>query len=209
MAAYHLSRKSLQLEVLSVVDWPTLEESSEVLDLKWLDRKMKKPVSIGEQALIDGALAVKEPYALLSAPGVSSQVRSEYNRQLKIHFWGTHFLHQPMNILEAGLVRGAFYLEWGDHIEQMKRDGNLEEALSLTYEVIDAAERVSKIEGDGLGAAGWYARACIILRKMKDSESEIRLIKRVAREYPKMKKLNERLPAAQKLAEKESKRTSP
>ena len=204
MVAYHLSRKSLQTEVLSVVDWPVAHGSGQVLDLAWLDSATRKPVSLSEQARIDGALAVKDPYTILNAPGVSSQVRTEYNRQLKIHFWGTHFLHQPTNILEAGLVRGAYYLEWADHIEQMKRDGHLEEALALVYEVIDAAERVDRIEKRGIGAAGWYKRACIILRKLKDPESEIRLIERVLKEYPKMDDLRKRLPAARKLAAKET-----
>lgn len=206
MVAYHRSRKSLQDEVLSVVSWPTADVTGTFLDLDWLDRGTKKPVSLGEQALIDGALAVQDPYAMLNAPSVRSQVRSEYNRQLKIHFWGTHFLHQPMNVLEAGLVRGAYYLEWGDHIEQMKREGYLEEALALVYEVIDAAERVDRIERRHLGAGGWYGRACIILRKLNDPESEIRLIERVIADYPHEKKLAARLPAARKLAEKDAKR---
>ena len=208
MGAYHLSRKSLQAEVLSVIDWPVVKESGQLLDLEWLDRSTQKPVTLAEQARIDGALAVKDPYAILNAPGMSSQVRTEYNRQLKIHFWGTHFLHQPMNILESGLVRGAFYLEWGDHIEQMKREGFFEEALALVYEVIDAAERADRIENRGMGAAGWYTRACIILRKLKDPESEIRLIERVLHDYPKMDDLRKRLPAARKLAEKEAGRSN-
>lgn len=208
MGAYHLSRKSLQAEVLSVTDWPVTNESDQLLDLEWLDRSTRKPVTLAEQARIDGALAVKDPYAILNAPGVSSQMRTEYNRQLKIHFWGTHFLHQPMNILEAGLVRGAFYLEWGDHIEQMKREGYLEESLALVYEVIDAAERVDRIERRGMGAGGWYSRACIILRKLKDPESEVRLIEQVLRDYPKMDDLRKRLPAARELAEKEAGRSS-
>lgn len=196
----------MQDEVLSVVEWPTSESDSTVFDLGWLDRGTKKPVSLKEQAHIDGALAVSDPGALLYAPGVESYVRTEYQRQLKLHFWGTHFLHQPMNVLEAGLVRGAFYLEWGDHIEQMKREGFLEEALVLVYEVIDAAESVDRVEGSGMGAAGWYSRACIILRKLKDPESEVRLIERVLEEYPRMKTLADRLPAARKLAEKEARK---
>lgn len=206
MVEYHQSRKSLQDEVLSVVEWPIGESTGVVFDLDWLDRGTKKLVSVKEQALIDGALAVADPEALLYAPGVQPYVRTEYNRQLKLHSWGTHFLHQPMNVLEAGLVRSAFYLEWGDHIEQMKREGYLEEALALVYEVIDAAERVDRVEGSGMGAAGWYSRACIILRKLKDPESEVRLIERVLKDYPRMKSLADRLPTARKLAAKEAKK---
>lgn len=204
--AYHQSRESVQTEVLSVVDWPIAESSGEVFDLGWLDVGTRKPVSLKEQAFIDRALALEDPSAILWAPGVPSYVRTEYRRQHHIYPWGARFLHQPTRILSAGMVRGAFYLEWGAHIELMKRTGHLEEALTLSYEVIDAAERVALLEGEDGGAAGWYNLAFVILRKVKDYDSEVRLIEDVMRRFPRRDDLSSRLATARRLAETEAKR---
>jgi hypothetical protein len=168
----------------NAIAWPAHDETGEIFDLDWLDSGTRKPLTDDEEAVIGRARVMRDPDAVLFAPGVAPHVRSEYNRRHKLSQFGIRFAHQPTHILRAGDVRGAFYLEWGDHIEHLKRTEHLETALALLYEVIDAAERVDAIEQRGSGAAGWYKRAAIILRKLGDYESEIRLIDDVERRFP-------------------------
>lgn len=178
-----------------MVDWPIDQETGEVFDLDWLDASTRKPVAPAEQLLIDRAAASSDPGSILYAEGVPSHVRTEYHRQKLIVEFGCRFLHQPAAVLRTGDVRGVFYLEWDAHIDQLKRAGHLEEALALTYECIDAAERLH-----GGDAAGWYERATVILRQMKDYDAEIRLIEDVTARWPKYTRLRERLPRARALA---------
>lgn len=182
------------------VQWPTDQASGRVFDLAWLDRETRKPVTPSEQAIIEAALAAGDSDSILWAAGVPSYVRTEYHRQRGIELWGRQFLHQPDQTLKAGDVRGVFYLEWKGHIEQMARDGHLDEALALTCEVIAAAERVDAIDGRGIGAAGWYDRACILLRKLGKYDAEVQLIESVIERYPGWTKIAGRLATARKLA---------
>lgn len=180
------------------IDWPAAEESGEIFDLDWYDRGTAKPLKPSEQQLIDHAFKADDPGTVLYAPHVPAYVRTEFHRQYFVRTFGAKFLHQPPAILSAGNVRGIFYLEWSDIIDHMKRTNHLEEALALTYDCIDAAERVGRIGHLGPGP-GWYERASIILRKLKDYEVEVRFIEDVVRRYPNFKQLGQRLPFARKL----------
>lgn len=177
------------------IDWPTSNETGEIFDLEWLDAGTRKPVSEAEERIILAAAEVDDPESILWVDSVPSYVRTEYIRRVKIFYFGRHFLHQPAHVLHRGDVRGVFYLEWDDHIDHLKRTGHLEEALALTYEVIDAAERVN-----GGDAAGWYSRAAVILRKLRDYDSEVRLIEQVTQRLPARTDLLARLPTARRLA---------
>lgn len=172
------------MRAASHVRWPTSDDGEIVFDLAWLDDGTRRPVSTGGEAVIQAALASPKPEAILFAPGVETTTRTEYHRRRAIARFGQQFLHQPQHKLAAGDVRGVFYLEWASHIEHMQRTGHLESALSLVYEVIDAAERVDALDGFGVGAAGWYKRAAVLLRKMGDHAAEVRLIDDVTRRYP-------------------------
>jgi hypothetical protein len=184
------------------VDWPQAEATGEVFDLDWYDTGTAKAITAAEQSIIDRAFKAPDPGTILYAPTVPAYVRTEYHRQFFVRRFGTQFLHQPPPILAAGDVRGIFYLEWSDFIDHMKRTNHLEEALALTYECIDAAERIERIDHMAPGP-GWYDKAAIILRKMNDYEAEVRLIEDVVRRYPNFSHLEQRLPAARKLLAKQ------
>ena len=185
------------------VDWPQAEATGEVFDLDWYDTGTTKAITATEQEVIDRAFKAQDPGVVLYAPNVPAHVRTEYHRQFFVRSFGTQFLHQPPAILAAGNVRGIFYLEWTDLIDHMKRTNHFEDALALTYECIDAAERIERIDHMQPGP-GWYEKAAIILRKMNDYEAEIRLITDVVRRYPNFSHLEQRLPAARKLLAKQS-----
>ncbi len=188
---------------VSKVDWPTGEDTGDLFDLAWLDNGTRKQVDDAGEAVIARALTSPDPDGVLSASGVQPSVRTEYQRRRAIALFGTNFLHQPEPVLRAGDVRGVFYLEWGYHIDHLKRTGHLEEALALTYQVIEAAERVDALERQQYGAAGWYRRAAIILRKLGDYEAEIRLIEDVLERYPGYSELSDRLPTSRRLLAKQ------
>lgn len=78
----------------------------------------------------------------------------------------------------ASKVRGLQLWDWIPTIDQMKRDQEYEEALALTLECINAMERYNAAMRLDGGAAGWYERAAIIYRKLKDYDGEIELIDR-------------------------------
>ena len=114
---------------------------------------------------------------------------------------------------EAGLVRGVHFLDRGDELKQLKREGRLTEALELVIEIIEATEREQDVKlrlrpsrfeywsnlgvegGSYVGPTppGWTIHAAIILRKLKAYEAEVAIIDRWLaraenREYPEMMK---------------------
>lgn len=75
------------------------------------------------------------------------------------------------------LVRGRDFVEWVEHIKQLRRDGADEEARSLLMECIDATEREAK--ANGWPPAPWYTeQAAVILRKQGDLAAEVALLER-------------------------------
>lgn len=181
------------------IEWPQAESTGEVFDLGWYDTGTARSITAAEQQVIDRAFKASDPGVVLYAQSVPAYVRTEYHRQYFVRSFGTQFLHQPPATLVAGDVRGIFYLEWSEFIDQMKRTNHLEEALALTYECIDAAERIERIDHMKPGP-GWYEKAAIILRKMDDYEAEIRLIEDIVRRYPNFR---QRLPTARRLLGKQ------
>jgi len=74
-----------------------------------------------------------------------------------------------------GMVGGYHYLETAEPINQLKRQGRLEEALALCYGAIDGAEA----DRDGREPAPWYTeQAAIIHRKLGQRDEEIAVLQR-------------------------------
>jgi hypothetical protein len=78
---------------------------------------------------------------------------------------------------EAGTVSGVHYLELIEPIKQLKRDGKLEEALTLCYAAIEGAEGSARAEDTS--PAPWYTeQAAIIFRKLGDRDGEVAVLQR-------------------------------
>ncbi|WP_203896093.1 hypothetical protein [Actinoplanes xinjiangensis] len=81
----------------------------------------------------------------------------------------------------AGYVRGRHYTEWNDDVRTLKRSGELEAALELLYECIEAAER----DRGGREPAPWYTHeAAIIHRKRGEIPLEVAVMERWERACP-------------------------
>lgn len=93
-----------------------------------------------------------------------------------------------------GMVNGVHYLELVEPIKELKREGRLEEALTLCYVAIEGAE------GDRDGrepAPGYTQDAAIVLRKLGRRDEEIAVLKRwlalCPKEYRDGSKIGDRL----------------
>lgn len=77
----------------------------------------------------------------------------------------------------AALVRGRHYTRWVGTIRQHKRDGNVDHALALALECVDATEREGRVSG--LSPAPAYTEmAAIIHRQRGELDSEIAIVER-------------------------------
>lgn len=105
-------------------------------------------------------------------------------------------------------VRGRDPWDHMPEIAQLKRDGQLEEALALIYECMDASARSDQVElafGSYLGtepSGRWWNEAGIVLRRMGDCDSEVRLLERLLDEWPKAERIKHRLDKAKQLQAK-------
>ncbi|KAF0957669.1 TerD family protein [Rhodococcus sp. T7] len=96
---------------------------------------------------------------------------------------------------EQGLVRGAHFLKWSSEVARLKREGHLQEALTVLLEILDATERIQAQERANIPVRtalfrgrvnvvvretppGWTENAAIVLRKLGDIEGEIAIIDR-------------------------------
>ena len=79
---------------------------------------------------------------------------------------------------QVAIVRGKPLWKWIPTIDEMKRAGEYQAAADLTLECVDAMEHHSSIMGFESGAAGWYEKAAIIYRKLRDYDAEIEMIDR-------------------------------
>lgn len=83
----------------------------------------------------------------------------------------------------SGMVNGVHYLQLVEPIKQLKREGRLDEALTLCYAAIEGAE--SSAARDHLEPAPWYTeQAAIIHRKLGQREEEIAVLERWIRACP-------------------------
>ena len=83
---------------------------------------------------------------------------------------------------KRGMVDGVHYLELYEPIQQLKREGRLEEALALCYQAIQGAEN----DRDGREPAPAYTLdAAIIHRKLGQRKEEIKVLERWVTVCPK------------------------
>ena len=81
----------------------------------------------------------------------------------------------------AGMVEGRHYLELVEPINELKRQGRLEEALQLCYRAIDGAEH----DLHNGRPAPWYTeQAAIVHRKLKQHDQELAVLRRWLRHVP-------------------------
>lgn len=77
----------------------------------------------------------------------------------------------------AGMVDGVHYLETVEPIQQLKREGRLEEALRLCYRAIEGTENEAR--RDGTSPAPFYTeQAAIVHRKLGQRDEEIAVLRR-------------------------------
>lgn len=82
---------------------------------------------------------------------------------------------------KEGMVHGVHYLQLVEPIKQLKRDGQLEEALVLCNAAIEGAENAC----DGREPAPWYTeQAAIIHRKRGQHDEEIAVLRRWLKACP-------------------------
>ena len=78
-------------------------------------------------------------------------------------------------MIKAGMVKGVHFLELVEPIKQLKREGKLEEALTLCFAAIEGAEGAR----EGREAAPFYTeQAAIILRKLGRRDDEVKVLQR-------------------------------
>lgn len=102
----------------------------------------------------------------------------------------------------ADMLRGRDWLEWSEHVSQMKREGYFEAALALVYEMIETVSRSKSSIWDKV-PPGWFKEAAIIHRKLKDYDGEVRLMRRALKSYPKADDFKARLEKALALKTKD------
>lgn len=100
---------------------------------------------------------------------------------------------------ENALVGGVHYLELVEPIKQLKREGNLHEALKLCYVAIESAE---KDKSGGCPAPFYTIQAAIVHRKLRERDEEVAVLKRWLAASPKRYREGSRV--AERLAKIES-----
>ena len=143
------------------VDWPVDAATGVVFDDEWLLAGLKTAVNENQfrskmEAREDSAGRRRER---LHTPGLDG--------------------HDQL----SDMLRGRDWLEWGEHIRQMKREGYLESALALVYEIINTAAQ-SKSQSWDKVPPGWFTEAAVIHRKLKDHDGEVRILQRALKSYP-------------------------
>lgn len=142
------------------VSWPIDPKSGLVFDDEWLLAGVKKAVSANQFA---SKLEGREESAALRR-----------GRLLRPGLGG----HDQ----QANMLRGRDWLEWSEHVAQMKREGYLECALALVYEIMDTAR--GSVFWSHTPPPGWYSEAAVILRKLKDYDTEVRILEEALDGYP-------------------------
>ncbi|MGT2461101.1 hypothetical protein [Sinomonas atrocyanea] len=162
------------------VDWPVDPATGTVFDDTWL---------------LDGLQRSVSPSSFQS----KLEAREEKARARRERLWepGVDTVYQ-----EDDLLRGRDWLEWDEHVYQMKRDGFLESALSLVYEMIDVASKSPSYDEHKV-PGGWYGEAAVILRKLKRREEEIRILQAALADYPGNPAFADRLAKTEALLAKE------
>lgn len=141
------------------VQWPVDPNTGQVFDDEWLFDGLKRAVNENQfraksEMLNDMAVRRRER---LSVPGLDGHNQAD------------------------SMLRGRDWLEWGEFVHQMKREGHLQPALALVYEMMQTSTKSDVFD---TVPPGWYREAAIIHRKLKDYDGEISLMKEALVSYP-------------------------
>lgn len=80
---------------------------------------------------------------------------------------------------QAGNYKGRHYSTWADEAKQLKRDGRLDEALTLLRGLMDAAEaEANSFRPRGAVAPWYFEQAAIIHRKRGEHAEELAVLDR-------------------------------
>ena len=149
-------------------DWPRDDETGEVFDDEWLRAGTTGSLTPDQ---IERAANAAAHFGSDTNPASKAE-QAEYHRQAaairrdaRLTMPGDAGIEQ-----RDALVRGRDTGEWLEYVDHLKRSGHLELALALIYECIDAAERAGRID------QSFHTHAAVILRKMKDYDTEVHLL---------------------------------
>ena len=77
----------------------------------------------------------------------------------------------------ASQVRGRHYIQWVSTLDDLREQGDDEQALPLLLEIIEAAERAAQIQGLE-PPPGYTERAAVIYRRQGNLEAEVAILRR-------------------------------
>jgi hypothetical protein len=157
------------------VDWPIDPATGIVFDDEWLLDGLKEAVN-----------------AIQYASKVEGREDSAQLRRERLFQPGLDGHDQRVDML-----RGRDWLEWGEHVAQMKREGYLECALALVHEMMGTTRGSAFWEHTP--PPGWYNEAAVILRKLKDYDAEVRILGEALEGYPDSESFSTRLQKARAL----------
>ncbi len=87
----------------------------------------------------------------------------------------------PRDPEASGMVRERHFTAWVDTVKELRRQGDSEAAEELLLQLVDATEAEDQV--DGFGVAPWYyEQLAILYRKRGESENEIGILERFARQ---------------------------
>ena len=152
------------------------------------------------------ARPVGDPVFVTSEPVIHSTIEQRRQERVDAHhatveeYYERDLKQAPIKAQRA-TVRGKHYIWWVKTIEQLKRDGELQEALDLLMECIQAAER----DRGNRAPAPWYStQGAIVARKLGYISDEVAIIRRYLgfRNPHKREAFEQRLAKAEALLEK-------
>jgi hypothetical protein len=77
----------------------------------------------------------------------------------------------------ASQVRGRHYIQWVSTLDELREQGDDEQALPLLLEIIEAAERAAQIQSLE-PPPGYTERAAVIYRRQGNLEAEVAILRR-------------------------------
>ncbi len=85
--------------------------------------------------------------------------------------------------MKPGHYNGKHFTAYVSDVENLKRDGKLEEAEKLLVELVKATEKENSIEKHGV-APWYYEQLAIIYRKQKSYHKEVSILERFSKQKP-------------------------
>lgn len=88
----------------------------------------------------------------------------------------SHWGGQRARDAQAQVLRGEWIFYWSPVIDQLKREGRLQEAYDLALECVELAE--TALAHDGVPPHGWTEKLAIVARKMGRVDLEVQALER-------------------------------